>query len=164
MNSEAPSFNSPCTYQQPYNGGTSNVYWVVGVDRDSSTNQPRESSARSAQVDANLCDHPPSAPSNLSGSLSNGALNLSWSSPGSPVDPDSGDTITAWRIYRWSPSQGNTPQVNVSNRLQLVGNGPPSVTTATDASPDPGGAAQNYCVTAVDSHLNESPCSGVWQQ
>jgi hypothetical protein len=82
--------------------------------------------------------------------------------PASPLDPDSGDSISSWRIYRWSPSQDSSPQV--SNRLQLVGNGPPAVTTATDASPDPGGAPQDYCVTAVDTHLNESPCSAVWQQ
>jgi hypothetical protein len=161
MNAEKPP-TKPCTYLSQYPGGTSNFYWVVGVDRDPVTNQPRESTAQSMQIDANLCDHPPNAPTNLTGSLSSGALNLSWSLPASPLDPDSGDSISSWRIYRWSPSQGSSPQV--SNRLQLVGNGPPAVTTATDASPDPGGAAQDYCVTAVDTHLNESPCSAVWQQ
>jgi hypothetical protein len=34
------------------------------------------------------------------------------------------------------------------------------VTSYTDSSPDPGGVTQNYCVTAVDTHLDESSCSG----
>jgi prepilin-type N-terminal cleavage/methylation domain-containing protein len=168
MQAEVPPVNSPCTYQQPYPNGQSNVYWVVGWDRDPNTNQPRESMLKSAQVDANLCDHPPSAPSSLTGSLSAGALNLNWFAPAAPVDPDSasGDRITAWRLYRWDSSQGSTPQLSVANRLQLVGagSGGSLVTTASDPSPDPGGAPQDYCVTSVDTHLNESPCSNVLTQ
>lgn len=164
MLAEAPPANAPCTYQQPYSGGKSNVYWVVGVDRDAN-NQIRESTLKSTQVDANLCDHPPSAPGSLTGSLNAGALNLNWWAPSAPVDPDasSGDTINAWRVYRWPASQGSTPQLNVANRLQLVGagNGASFVTTASDPAPDPGGASQYYCVTSVDTHLDESPCSNV---
>jgi hypothetical protein len=158
--------NQSCTYLGQYPGAKTNYYWVIGWDRDPATNLPRQSTYQSAQVDANRCDHPPSAPGSLTGSVSNGALNLSWSAPASPLDPDSGDTITAWRLYRWDPSQGNTPQLGVNNRQQLVGagTGSPLVTTASDSSPDPGGTAQDYCVTAVDTHLNESPCSNVWQQ
>jgi hypothetical protein len=168
MSTEAPPVNSPCTYGLPYSNGKSNVYWVVGVDRDPNTNQPRESTLKSAQVDANLCDHPPSPPSNLTGSLSGGGLNLNWWAPAAPVDPDSafGDNITSWRLYRWPASQGNTPQLSVANRLQLVGTGSGGsfVTTASDPSPDPGGAPQDYCVTSVDTHLDESPCSNVFTQ
>jgi prepilin-type N-terminal cleavage/methylation domain-containing protein len=168
MQTEAPPVNTPCTYQQPYSGGKTNVYWVVGVDRDPTTNQPRESTLQSSHVDANLCDHPPSVPSNLTGSLSLGALTLNWWAPAAPVDPDSpsGDGITAWRLYRWPASQGSTPQLSVANRLELVGagNGASLVTTAGDPSPDPGGSTQDYCVTSVDTHLDESPCSNVWTQ
>ncbi len=168
MQAEAPPVNSACTYQQPYPGGTSNVYWVVGVDRDPNTNQPRESALKSNQVNANLCDHAPSAPSNLTGSLSSGGLTLNWSAPAAPVDPDSafGDGITAWRVYHWPASQGNTPQLSVANRLQLVGagSGGSFVTSASDPSPDPGGVIQDYCVTSVDTHLDESPCSNVLTQ
>jgi type IV pilus assembly protein PilV len=168
MATEAPPVNSQCTYQQPYPGVKTNVYWVVGVDRDPVTNLPRESTLKSAQVDANLCDHAPSAPGNLTGSLNGGALNLNWFAPAAPVDPDasSGDTITSWRVYRWPASQGNTPQLSVANRLQLVGagNGGSFVTTASDPSPDPSGVTQDYCLTSVDTHLDESPCSNVWQQ
>ena len=41
-------------------------------------------------------------------------------------------------------------------KLDASGN---TVTGFTDPSPDPGGVTQNYCITAVDTHLNESPCS-----
>jgi hypothetical protein len=170
MQAEAPPVNSPCTYQTAYPSGKSNFYWVRGVDRDPNTNQPRESTLESTHIDANLCDHPPSAPTNLTGSLSLGGLTLNWWAPAAPVDPDASatppDGIQAWRIYRWDPSQGSTPQLSVANRLQLVGagNGASFVTTAGDPSPDPGGAPQDYCVTSVDTHLNESPCSGVLTQ
>jgi hypothetical protein len=52
--------------------------------------------------------------------------------------------------------------VSIANRVQLVGagSGSPFVTTASDASAQPG---QDYCVTAVDTHLNESSCSSVFQ-
>jgi type IV pilus assembly protein PilV len=161
---QAPPNPANCTYQQSY--GTTSVYYVDGWDTDSSTNIPRESTATSTKIDANLCDNPPSTPSNLAGTLNNGALNLSWTAPAYPGDPDSGDYIQAWRIYRWPASQGPTPQLTVGNRLQLVGAGTGSsfVTTATDGSPDPGGVVQDYCVTAVDTHLNESPCSNVLTQ
>jgi Tfp pilus assembly protein PilV len=132
---------------------TSNVYWVVGVDTDPTTGLPREGSP-SPKVDANLCDHPPNAPTGLTGTLSGGKLTLSWSAP-STADPDSWDSIKSWRVYRWPSSRGmQTP----GDRYQLVGT---SSSSYTDTSPDPGAVQQSYCVTAVDSHLDESPCSAV---
>jgi Tfp pilus assembly protein PilV len=149
---------NPCTStSQSYT--TTDYYWVVGVDTDPSTGQPRESTAQSPKVDANLCDHQPYAPSTLSGTLSNGQLALTWNAP-SPAAPDGWASIQAWRVYRWPSSRG----VQIpGDRSQLVGNSP-TVTSYTDRSPDPGGAQQSYCVTAVDTHLNESPCSPVVTQ
>ena len=88
-------------------------------------------------------------------------MRLSWSPPVSPVDPDTGDSIEAWRIYRWnSTGSAQFP----GSRLDLVGSldstGNP-VTTYSDPNADPGGVTQSYCVTSVDTHLNESPCSNV---
>jgi len=149
---------NPCTSSsQSYT--TTNYYWVVGVDTNPSTRVPRESSAQSPQVDANLCDHQPNAPSRLSGTLSNGQLALSWDAP-SPAAPDGWNSVQAWRIYRWPSDRG----VQIpGDRYQLVGNSP-AATSYTDGSPDPGGVEQSYCVTAVDLHLNESPCSPVLTQ
>jgi len=130
-------------------------YWVVGVDTNSSTGQPRESTSTSTPVDANLCDHPPSAPTNLTGTLSNGQITLSWTAS---TDPDSWDSVQYWRIYRYTGTSPNYP----TDRYTLIGSLDSSgnqVTSYTDSSPDPGGVSQNYCVTAVDTHMNESPCS-----
>jgi len=149
---------NPCTSSsQSYT--TTHYYWVVGVDTDPATRAPRESAAQSPQVDANLCDHQPYAPSTLSGTLNNGQLSLTWNAP-SPAAPDGWESIQAWRIYRWPSNRG----VQIpGDRYQLVGNSP-AVTSYTDGSPDPGGVQQSYCVTAVDAHLNESPCSPVVTQ
>lgn len=149
---------NPCTSaSQSYT--TTDYYWVVGVDTDPSTGAPRESTAQSPRVDANLCDHQPYAPTTLSGTLDNGQLSLTWDAP-SPAAPDSWESVQAWRVYRW-PS---TRSVQIpGDRYQLVGNSP-AVTSYTDGAPDPGGVQQSYCVTAVDADLNESPCSPVVTQ
>jgi Tfp pilus assembly protein PilV len=149
---------NPCTSSsQSYT--TTDYYWVVGVDTDPSTGAARESTAQSPRVDANLCDHQPYAPSTLSGTLSSGQLALTWDTP-SPAAPDGWESVQAWRVYRWPSSRG----VQIpGDRYQLVGNSP-AVTSYTDRSPDPNGVQQSYCVTAVDAHLNESPCSPVVTQ
>jgi type II secretory pathway pseudopilin PulG len=149
---------NPCTGpSQSYT--TTNYYWVVGVDTHPTTRQPRESTAPSPQADANLCNHQPHAPTTLSGTLDDGQLTLTWDAP-SPAAPDSWQSIQAWRIYRWPSNRG----VEIpGDRYELVGNSP-AVTSYTDGAPNPGGEQQSYCVTAVDTHLNESPCSPVLTQ
>jgi len=129
---------------------------VVGVDTNSSTGAARESTLQSTHVDANLCDHPPCAPTNLQGTVSGGQMALSWTAPS---DPDTGDSVAFWRIYRWTGTGPGFP----GGRYDLIGaldSANHQVTTYTDTSADPGGVAQNYCVTAVDVEMNESPCSG----
>jgi prepilin-type N-terminal cleavage/methylation domain-containing protein len=148
----APTEPSTCS-NPPTDSGTSNQYWVYGFDSGGQ-------GTASASVDANVCDHPPYAPTNLSGTLSGSTLTLSWTAP-SPGDPDAGDSIAWWRIYRWA---GGSSGQTLSNRYDLIGATAPGggqVTSYTDSSADPGGAAQSYCVSAVDTHLNESPCSNV---
>jgi Tfp pilus assembly protein PilV len=140
---------------------TSNQYWVVGVDTDPSTGAARESTNLSAKIDANLCDHPPSAPSGLAVGSGNGQVALSWSLPSSPMDPDPGDGIQQWRIYRWPVGQTVSfpgSRLDLIGELDATGS---QVTSYIDRSGDPGGVAQNYCVTAVDIDLNESACSNV---
>ena len=150
---------SSCTGTPGQSYTTTNQYWVVGVDTDPTTGQPRESTQLSSKIDANLCNHPPSPPTGLNGSVSNGAMSLNWTPPSSPGDPDPGDSIQEWRIYRW-PATGSVSFPN--SRLDLIGavNGSGNqVTNYTDPSADPGGVTQNYCVTSVDTQLGESPCS-----
>jgi prepilin-type N-terminal cleavage/methylation domain-containing protein len=141
-----------CTTPLTDIGSQSNVYWAVGVDTDPTTGQPRESTLTSPTSDANLCDLPPSAPSNLTATAASGAVTLAWTAPSDPTG-----SIQGWRIYRWaSGSNVGFP----GSRLTYVGTTTASpVTHYTDSSPDPGGITQSYCVTAVDSRLNESTCS-----
>jgi prepilin-type N-terminal cleavage/methylation domain-containing protein len=158
----APSPNPPATpatcLNPPQTYATTNFYWVVGVDTDPVTGQPRVSTATSPKVDANICDHQPNAPTGLAGVLLNGTVTLNWVAPVTP-DPDAGDSLLGWRVYRWPT--GQSPQFPGS-RLALVGtlnsSGQPLVSYA-DSSADPLGVTQTYCVTSVDTHMNESPCS-----
>jgi Tfp pilus assembly protein PilV len=143
---------------QSYTGETANYYYVVGYDTDPNTGLPRASTFSSPQSDANVCNHPPNAPTLSPLTSSGGDIQLSWTPP-SPSDPDSGDSIQDWRIYRWPSTQGMS---DPGSRYQLIGTTTSSpVTTYTDTSPDPSGVTQDYCVTAVDTHLDESPCSNV---
>jgi type II secretory pathway pseudopilin PulG len=144
-----PAVPATCSAFPGQSYTTADNYWVVGVD--TMNGSPRISSQQSNTMDANLCDHPPSPPTGLTAASLNGTVKLSWSA--APADPDSGDSITGYRIYRWPV--GGTVQFPGS-RLNLTGT---SAMTFTDTSPDPGGATQNYCVTAIDAHLNESTCS-----
>jgi hypothetical protein len=141
-----------CTSPLADIGSQSNRYWAVGVDTDPTTGQPRPSTLASPTSDANLCDVPPSAPSNLTATASSGAVGLAWTAP-----PDPTASIQGWRIYRVDSGS------NVSfpgSRLAYVGTTTANpVTRFTDSSSDPGGITQSYCVTAVDSRLDESTCS-----
>jgi type II secretory pathway pseudopilin PulG len=157
-----PSIPATCTLSGspalPQSYTTTNYYWVVGVDTDPTTGNPRESTQLSTKADANLCDHPPNAPTGLGGTISNGALSLTWNAP-SPADPDTWDSIQHWRIYRWPKNQsslGFASRYDVIGALNSQGG---QITSFTDTSPDPGGAQQTYCVTSVDTRLNESSCS-----
>jgi prepilin-type N-terminal cleavage/methylation domain-containing protein len=148
----------PTCQSPPQAYTTSNLYWVVGVDT-APGGGPRVSTQLSPKIDANKCDHPPSAPAGLTSSLAGGATTLRWSPPSAPVDPDTGDSIQEWRIYRWPT--GQSVQFPAS-RLNLIGALDSSgswVTSFTDGGADPGGVAQSYCVTAVDTHMGESGCS-----
>jgi prepilin-type N-terminal cleavage/methylation domain-containing protein len=155
-----PSCSNP-----PQSYTTPNDYWVVGVDTDPNTGQPRQSTILSTRVDANLCDHAPKAPASLSGApTANGSVTLNWTVPTSPVDPDAGDTISDWRIYRWPAGGGVTYP---GSRYQFIGAADSSnnwVVNYVDQAPDPGGVQQHYCVTAVDTHLQESGCSATWTE
>lgn len=131
-------------------GSQPNYYYVVAWGPDS-TGTPHAGAA-SQSVDANLCDVQPPPPTNLSVTASGGAATLTWTAPASM------QSIQGWRIYRWA--SGGTVNYQ-TNRLSYVGavTGNQTVTSFIDSSADPGGLVQSYCVTSVDTRLNESPCS-----
>jgi hypothetical protein len=171
LNLTAPT--GPCSSTPTDGSNPSNVYWVVGVDTypagGANAGQPRESTLTSpltspSSPDADVCDNPPSRPTNLTALSTAGSVALHWTAPAAPGDIDPGDSIQGWRIYRWTVgSMPSTPAQAYNSRLVYVGavNAGQPVTSYTDSSPDPNGQTQDYCVTAVDSHLNESSCSNL---
>lgn len=153
-----PCNNPPQSYTTP------NLYWVVGVDSDPTTGQPRQSTVLSSKVDANLCDNPPGKAQSLTGTVNGDrTITLNWALPKSPVDPDTGDTVEGWWIYRW-PASGVF--ADPGSRYAYIGatdSSGNSVTSFVDQSPDPNGVQQNYCVTPVDRVLQEAgACTSAW--
>jgi hypothetical protein len=167
-----PNYTSP--YAWPGNCSpmpadpTPVFYWAVAVDQNGSS--VREGTP-SAQVDVNACNHKPKTVGGFSKTANpDGSVTFDWDVPGSPVDPDAGDSIYGYRIYRWDDA-GKTESSPPGDRLEYLI--PPYVTSCvagsgtkpwpcwTDTSPRPGGISLAYCVRAVDTHMQESDkCSG----
>ena len=120
-------------------------YYVVALDRDNSGSQ-REG-AHSDDVTVTQTDNPPYPPTSLLASTNNGTTILRWTAP-SPADPDPGDSIAFYRIYRDGSAY--------ANRYDRTGTG--SDLSYTDTQTD--GTPHTYYVTAVDTQLAESPLLG----
>ena len=100
----------------------------------------------------------PKAPVSVAAAASGSDVNVTWKTPATPFDPDTGDTIDSFRVYRravggstWTPAQ----RIDYDSMTAYC-NGQ---TTAgancsfTDVAP---GGPHEYMVTSVDTHLRES--------
>jgi hypothetical protein len=85
--------------------------------------------------------------------------------PTAPLDPDGGDTIESFRVYRRPATVPAGTAWTTADRIGPVGYDSVSAfcggSTATGADcafsdADTGGATHQYMVTSVDSHLRES--------
>jgi len=132
-----------CQDQSPPNQATL-YYYVVALDRDTAGNRL---GSPGADVAVTQTDNPPYVPTNLLASTSNGTTILRWTAA-SPADPDAGDSIAFYRIYR--------DGAGYANRYDRTGTG--ANLTYTDTHPD--GVPHTYYVTAVDTQLAESPLLG----
>jgi prepilin-type N-terminal cleavage/methylation domain-containing protein len=123
-------------------------YWVVAVDRD--PDGAEREGAPSARIDVNGQNSPPNQPVALTLSKDAQGNNVLRWNPPAVADPDTGDFIESYRVYR--------DGTEITDRYDRV---PGTETTAVD--PDAAGPHQ-YWVTAVDTHLSESqplgPVSG----
>lgn len=129
----------------PASSGTALEYWVVALDRDPNGNT-REGTP-SARIDVNLANRPPNAPVALTLSKdAQGQTILRWQAAQFP-DPDTGDSIASYRIYRDGTAIGD--RYDRVDGTQLM---------ATDARAS--GVTHKYWVTAVDTHLAESSALG----
>jgi prepilin-type N-terminal cleavage/methylation domain-containing protein len=122
-------------------------YYVRAYDKTPGTGVPRygADSGPLLVTDTNTPPNPPTISSILS---SGGVTTITWSKP-SPADPDSGDGVAFYRIYRDGTS--------ISDRYERWYDSSANVTyqdTVTDGKP------HTYYVTAVDTHYAESPLVG----
>lgn len=126
--------------------GSAGAYWVVAVDRDPAGSL-REG-AESTRIDVSVANEAPSPPADLAATTTaDGSTVLSWVAP-SPADPDAGDSIDSFRIYRDGES--------FADRYDRTPLG--TDTSYTDEAT--GGTTHTYHVTAVDTHLKESILAG----
>lgn len=120
-------------------------YKVVAVDKDSA-GVLREGPMSSA-ITVTQLNLPPNPPTNLIASSSNGNTVLLWSAP-AVADPNPGDSIAFYRIYR--------DGALYTDRYDRTSTG--SVTNYRDT--ETGGQQHTYRVTAVDTQLAESTVLG----
>ena len=119
------------------------TYFVVGVDR-SPLGVLREGDASTA-ASVTATNTAPAAPSGLVASTSGSSTILSWTA--SPGDPDDGDAVAYYRIYRDGTSYAaRYDRTGTANELTFTDN-------ATN------GVSHAYRVVAVDSQLAESAFS-----
>jgi hypothetical protein len=142
-----------CIDTAPRGGGGQVTYEVTALDHDPTTGQIRQSlSGTWAAIisDQSGSNNPPTdfpAGSVTIGS-SNGLPQITW-----PIatDPDTGDSVRWYRIYR-----DGTGFVNRYDRVDAsqACNSTTGTCTYTDTAPNSGG--DTYWVTAVDTHYDES--------
>jgi hypothetical protein len=118
-------------------------YEVVAYDKTPVTGVPRPGPA--TQLTVTTGNLPPFPPVLMSATTSNGTVTLKWKRP-APDDPDPGDDVEFYRIYR-----DGMLLANRYDRWYDQGN----TVTWTDIST--GGVAHNYWITAVDKSYLESP-------
>jgi prepilin-type N-terminal cleavage/methylation domain-containing protein len=127
--------------------GASLQYTVYAYDLDPSGGL-RKGDASDPLVVTNT-DQPPYAPTSLTASRgADGTVTLTWKRP-SPQDPDPGDSVAFYRVYRDGQA--------MSDRYGRWFSSSASVTWQDAAT---GGTTHTYWVTAVDQHYAESPYLG----
>ncbi len=116
------------------------VYRVYAWDRHHLDGQPR-SSVQSDPLVVDLGNNPPAPPVAPTAQLqADGSVQLSWTRP-SPEDPDSGDSIAFFRVYR----DGSGYDSRYADW------------TGTDFNDgNTGGTAHEYWITSVDTRYGES--------
>jgi Tfp pilus assembly protein PilV len=87
----------------------------------------------------------PNAPQNVNASRQDALVTLTWSAPAAPAAGEATDTLRYYRIYRDGTAY--------ANRVDTTGSG--TATSWIDFNA--GDTLHTYYVTAVDSHMAESP-------
>lgn len=127
-------------------------YRVRAYDRQPGSSTPR-AGAWSDLLKVTFDNRPPNPPTQLSatttaGGTSSAVVTLTFKRP-SPEDPDAGDSVAFYRIYR-----DGTALADRYQRWYATGNSVTWTDTKTGAS------THTYYVTAVDTHFAESNAQG----
>lgn len=163
--SAPPAEITSCIDPSPptYNKSNPLYYGVYAYDQDT-TGASRQGAL--AYVEVNTAQNAaPSAPTNLAATASGSNVAVSWKTPAAPFDPDTGDTIESFRVYRRPASTPVTTPWTYADRIDP--DGYDSMTSFCAGSTAAGAACSftdtqtgalthQYMVTSVDSHLRES--------
>ncbi|MEA2475270.1 MAG: hypothetical protein QOE06_3185 [Thermoleophilaceae bacterium] len=144
--------------------GSSVTYRIspTGANPDGST-QTGGITAQSPNV--NAPNTRPSPPTNSVATRNGNTVTLTWTNPAGSGDPDSGDCIDFYRVYRrdygassWDYDNrvDRTTFGNAVSPCGAAGELSNSITLTEDTS-----TAKSYRITAVDTHLAESTKEGV---
>jgi hypothetical protein len=149
------SGNCVCTTQtscidlNPRNSGGQVTYRVTALDHYPNNGPIRESTTQSKiVVDQSGSNNPPAdfSPGSVTIASSGGQTVITWPAA---TDPDAGDSVVYYRIYRDGTAYSNRYERVDASRACSAG-----TCSYTDAAPSAGG--DTYWVTAVDSHFDES--------
>lgn len=155
----APDAPRECTDPSPPNYSKNSAYYygVYAVDRDAG-GALREGAL--AYINVNQANKAPNAPTNFAVIAAPSGPTLSWTLPNT-LDPDNGDTIDSFRIYRrvGSANGGTTPVYTEridrdSLKALCVGTSCSYVDTTAN------GTTHTYWITAVDTRMRESSFVG----
>lgn len=141
LDTAAPNYTTSALY-----------YGVYAVDRDPSGNL-REGAV--SFVNVNSGNRAPNAPTNFTATKDTGGkVTLSWNIPATQ-DPDNGDRIESFRIYRRAGSPAGTPTYANRYDREIV----TALCTAGACKwvdPNSQGSSNSYWLTSVDLRLRES--------
>jgi prepilin-type N-terminal cleavage/methylation domain-containing protein len=128
------------------------TYYVFAWDVNPLDGQPRKGPDESDPLVVRLSNREPFAPLTATATLQyDGSVNLAWIRP-IPEDPDPGDSIAFYRIYRDGTGY---------DARYAVWNDPGATAQFIDGNT--GGTAHEYWVTAVDENFAESdPVKAEW--
>jgi len=131
----------------------------TGANPDGST---QTSGITAASPDVNIPNARPSQPTGGTASRNGNTVTLTWTNPSGSGDPNSGDCIDFYRIYR--RDQNDSTAFEYTDRIERTTYGNPVAPCGADATEttnsitlyEEDATSKRYRITAVDTHLAES--------
>jgi prepilin-type N-terminal cleavage/methylation domain-containing protein len=143
----------------PTNSGV--IQYAVAADAKNPDGTSQWSDITGKSVDINLSNGAPNPPTGLSVSRSGTTVTLSWTNPSASGDPNSGDCVDFYRVYRKNAGDASAWTVNDRVDRTPFGNAVSPCGAAGEVSNsitlfEADANAKQYKVTSVDTHLAES--------